>query len=124
MSYKKLEVWEEARDIVIDIHKMSLTLPRFGVYEMGGQIRRSSKSIKANIVEGYGRRRCKNDFIKFIVYALASTDETIDHLETLIDTKSLNNSIDVQHLMFRLIVLNKKLIRFLDAIGIKHISSK
>jgi four helix bundle protein len=56
MSYRKLTIWQMARELVIDIHKMTLTqLPQFELYEEGSQIRRSSKSIKSNIVEGYGR---------------------------------------------------------------------
>lgn len=57
MSYKNLEIWKLAREVVIEIHQMSLNeLPKFEMYEVGSQIRRSSKSIKSNIVEGYGRR--------------------------------------------------------------------
>ncbi len=52
MSYKKLQVWQLARELSIEIHKMSLDLPRFELYETGSQIRRSSKSIRSNIVEG------------------------------------------------------------------------
>ncbi|HRF20465.1 MAG TPA: four helix bundle protein, partial [Chitinophagaceae bacterium] len=78
MSYRKLEVWQLAREIVIEIHKMSLSLPKFEMFEEGQQIRRSSKSVKSTIVEGYGRRRYKNEYIKFLVYAHASNDETID----------------------------------------------
>ena len=71
---------------------MSLSeLPKFEMYEIGSQIRRSSKSVKSTIVEGYGRREYKQDFIKFLIYAQASNDETIDHLETLYVTKSLTN---------------------------------
>ncbi len=67
MSYKKLEVWQLSRGLVIDIHKMSLTkLPRFEMFEEGSQIRRSVKSVKSNIVEGYGRREYKNEFIRFL----------------------------------------------------------
>lgn len=91
MSYKKLQIWQLARSLVIDIHAMSLRLPSFEKFEEGSQIRRSSKSVKSNIVEGYGRRRYKADHIKFIIYALASNDETIDHLETLFETKSLTD---------------------------------
>ena len=92
MSYRKLEVWQLARDVVIDIHKMTLKeLPKFETNETGSQIRRSSKSVKSNIVEGYGRRNYKQDFIRFLVYSLSSNDETIDHLETLYETGSLNN---------------------------------
>jgi four helix bundle protein len=73
-----------------DIHYMALnSLPKFEMYEEGSQIRRSSKSIRSNIVEGYGRRFYKQDFIRFLKYAHASCDETIDHLEILYQTKSL-----------------------------------
>jgi len=51
MSYKKLEIWQLSREVVIDIHKMTLTnLPKFEMYEEGGQIRRSSKSVKSTVV--------------------------------------------------------------------------
>ncbi len=67
MSYKNLEIWQEARKLSIEIHKMSLKLPNFELYETGCQIRRSSKSIRSNIVEGYGRRKYKSDYIRFII---------------------------------------------------------
>jgi len=89
MSYKKLKIWSLAREISIDIHKMSLSLPKFELYETGSQIRRSSKSIRSNIVEGYGRRRYKNDYIRFLTYAHSSVLETRDHLESLLETGSL-----------------------------------
>ena len=77
MSYKNLEIWQAARSIVIDIHKMTLEkLPRFELYEEGSQIRKSSKSIKSTIVEGYGRRKYQQDYIRFLTYAIASNDET------------------------------------------------
>jgi four helix bundle protein len=88
MSYRSPEIWQLAREAVIDINKMSLTLPKFEMFEEGQQIRRSGNSVKATIVEGYGRRRYKNEFNKFLVYAHASNDETIDHLETIFETGS------------------------------------
>jgi four helix bundle protein len=68
---------------------MSMKLPKFEQFETGSQIRKSSKSIRSNIVEGYGRRMYKSDFIKFLIYAHSSVDETRDHLETLFETNSL-----------------------------------
>jgi four helix bundle protein len=71
MSYKKIVIWQQARQLVHDIHKMTLNkLPQFELYEEGSQIRRSIKSVKSNIVEGYGRRRYKQDFIRFLTYSL------------------------------------------------------
>ena len=57
VSYKKLQIWILAREVVIEIHEMTMKLPKFEMYEEGSQIRRSSKTTKATIVEGYGRRR-------------------------------------------------------------------
>jgi four helix bundle protein len=91
MSYKKLEIWQLARELVIEIHQMTLKLPKFEMFEEGQQIRRSIKSVNSTIVEGYGRRRCKQEYIKFLVYSHASNDETIDHLETIFETSSLTD---------------------------------
>lgn len=44
MNYKDLEIWKLARELVIDIHKMSLGLPKIEAFEEGHQIRRSMKS--------------------------------------------------------------------------------
>lgn len=82
-NYKDLNIYTSAFDLSIEVHGFSLKLPSFELYEQGSQLRRSSKSIKDNIAEGYGRKRYKSDFIKFLVYAHSSCDETINHLETI-----------------------------------------
>ena len=121
MSYRKLEVWQLSRGLVIDIHKMTLTkLPKFEMFEEGGQIRRSVKSVKSNIVEGYGRRFYKNDFIRHLIYAQASLDETIDHLETLFETESLKDRSLYDDLHSRIDTLGRKLNRFLSTVRQSH----
>ena len=120
MSYKNLEIWKEARELSTKIHEMSLTLPKLEQFEEAQQIRRSSKSVRSNIVEGYGRRVYKQDFIKFIIYALSSNDETIDHLETLFETKSLTDELVYQELHHRLEVLGRKINNFLIAVERGH----
>lgn len=121
MSYKKLSVWQIAREVSIDIHNMTLNnLPQFEMYEEGSQIRRSSKSVRSNIVEGYGRRRYKFDFIRFLTFSIASNDETIDHLETLYETKSLRNQTLYQKIHKQLQELGKKLNLFIKAVEKKH----
>ena len=117
MSYKKLEIWQLSREVVIDIHKMTLTnLPKFEMYEEGGQIRRSSKSVKSTVVEGYGRRRYQQEYIRFLTYAIASNDETLDHLETLFETSSLKEKPLYNDLHGRIETLGKKLNRFIQTI--------
>ena len=121
MSYKKLVIWQEARQLVIDIHKMTLTkLPQFELYEEGSQIRRSIKSVKSNLVEGYGRRRYRQDFIRFLTYSIASCDETTDHLETLYETESLKDEALYQDLHKRLQTLGKKTNLFIQSVEKEH----
>ncbi len=125
MSYKKLEIWQIARELVIDIHKMTLCkLPKFEMFEEGGQIRKSIKSVKSTIVEGYGRRRYKQEFIRFLIYAIASNDETTDHLETLFETESLTDQELYHDLSERLDKLGKKLNLFIKSVKKSHISEK
>src|SRR5438067_12572316 len=121
MSYRDLEIWKLARQVAISIHRMTLQeLPKFETYEEASQIRRSAKSIRANIVEGYGRRRYKQEFIRFLVFAHASCDETIDHLETLFETGSLENEAVYRDLSSQLDLLGRKLNVFIDSVERSH----
>lgn len=81
MSYKTLQVYQKAHAFGIECHRLSLQLPKFELFETGSQLRRASKSVSANIVEGYGRRHYSADYLKFLVYALASNDESHEWLE-------------------------------------------
>ena len=88
--------------LAIRVHKASLKLPQFELYEQGGQIRRSTKSIKDTIVEGYGRRRYKAEFIRYLIYAQASCDEATNQAITIIELYpdisefiEINNDLDI-----------------------------
>ena len=72
LNYRDLEIYQEAKKLAVDVHTMSLTLPKFELYETGSQIRRSSKSVTAMIVEGYARRRYKSDLVKYLITQLQS----------------------------------------------------
>jgi four helix bundle protein len=110
MSYKNLEVWQLARELTIDIHKMTLSeLPKHELYETGNQIRRSIKSVRSNIVEVYGRKKYQSEYCKFLIYSMSSNLESLDHLETLYETGSLINKILFEELKMRLELLGKKL---------------
>lgn len=125
MSYRTLDIWKLVRQATIDIHKMTLTkLPKFEMFEEGAQIRRSVKSIRSNIVEGYGRRRYKQEFIKFLVYAQGSCDETTDHLETLLETGSLTDERLFSQLRGLMDELGRKLNLFTQSVEAGHRSEK
>lgn len=124
MSYKKLQIWNLSREMVIEIHKMTISdLPKFELYETGSQIRRSIKSVKTNIVEGYGRRIYKQDYVHFLIIANSSLLETIDHLETLFETKSLTSKDKFEEILGKLILFGKKLHVFIETVS-KHHQSK
>src|SRR5947209_13629537 len=123
MGYKTLEIWQLAREVSVSVHRMTMErLPKFEMYEEGSQIRRSVKSIRSNIVEGYGRRRYKQEFIRFLVFAHASCDETIDHLEGLFESGSLTNEAIYRDLQAQLDLLGRKLNVFIEGVEREHIS--
>lgn len=86
------------------------------MFELGSQIRRSAKSIPASIVEGFGRKQYQQEYIKFITYALASCDETKEHLELLFDTGSLTEVSLFEDLLAQYKDLGKKLYCFRESI--------
>ena len=79
-SYQDLDIYKISLVLFYEIHSASLLLPKYELYELGSQIRRSSDSVNSNIVEGYGRNRYKADFIRFLVFSHSSCLETKEHL--------------------------------------------
>lgn len=113
-SYRELDVYKESKQLAVEIHKMSLSLPNFELYEEGSQIRRSSKAVTSAIVEGYGRKRYKQDFIRFLVYAQSECDETIVHIDFVHETESLKETSSYNSLFERYTVLSKKINNFIQ----------
>ena len=123
-SYKDLEIYLLSKKLAVRVHKMTLDdLPKFEMFEEGSQIRRSSKSIVSNIVEGYGRRMYKNEFVRFLTYAVGSCDETKAHLEMLYETGSLDKQNIFEQLINGYEEVGSKLFRFREAVMKGHRSS-
>jgi len=113
-SYRDLNIYKDAHHLAIVVHKLSLLLPKFEMYEEGSQIRRSSKAISTAIVEGYGRKKYKADFLRFLTYAQSECDETIEHLDFLFETESLENEIRYNEIKGGYIKLSKQINKFID----------
>src|SRR6266496_6221061 len=113
-SYRDLEIYIESKRLAIAVHKVSLILPKFELFEEGGQVRRPSKAVTAMIVEGYGRRRYKADFIKCLIYAKSECDETIIHLDFLFETESILKKEVYEELQRDYDVLSKKINKFIQ----------
>jgi len=84
-GFEMLKVWQKAHAFMLDIHQRLLPLlPAHEKYGLTDQIRRSSKSIGANIAEGSGRFYYM-DNVRFCYQARGSLDETINHLRAAFD---------------------------------------
>ncbi len=111
-SYRDLDIFNESKRLAIEIHKMTLQLPKLEIFEEGSQIRRSSKAITSAIVEGYGRRRYKADYIKHLIYAQSECDETIIHLDFLFETGSYQDKERYEKLKGEYDLLSMKINKF------------
>ncbi len=112
-NYRDLEIYKMSYDLAIKLYKMSLQLPQYEMYEEGSQLRKSSKGIASCIVEGYGRKRYKADFIKFLTYAHASCNETVIHLNFLKDAHELDKN-EMQFFLEAYNELGGKINRFIQ----------
>ena len=123
-GYKKLKIYCLAHNLAVRVHKMSLKLPKFEMMEEGSQIRRSSKSVSSNIVEGYALRRYKQEYIHYLSRALGSSLETVEHLEFLFETESFKDEALYKILREKYIELNSMLYRFVESITTQHDTSR
>ncbi len=74
--FEDLLVFQKAYRISLEIHRQSLTFPKIEQYALGDQVRRASKSICANIAEGFGKQsQSKAEFKRFVSMALGSAEE-------------------------------------------------
>ena len=120
-GYEKLEIYKLSRELAIKVHRMTLSFPKFEMYEEGSQIRRSSKSIPSNIVEGYCLRRHKPEYLQYLHRAFGSCEETILHLGILFETKSLNDKELFDSLSEKYNHLSKMIFRFIEAVMAEHL---
>ncbi len=75
-SFEDLDAFKRAYRLSLEIHRVSLTWPREEQSGLGDQMRRSSKSICANLAEGFGKQALSaKEFNRFVFMAVGSADE-------------------------------------------------
>ena len=76
-TFADLEVFRRAYRISLDLHQASLRCPQIEqLHGLGDQIRRASKSICANVAEGFGKqRRSRAESRRYLLMAIGSADE-------------------------------------------------
>jgi four helix bundle protein len=124
MKLEDLKIYKKAHKLAVEIHKLSLQLPKFEMHEEGSQIRRSSKSTSAQIVEGYSLRNYKNEYIHYLYRSYASNRETKEHLDLLYETNSFNDGSQYKELCLEIDDLSRMIYAFINSVESKHIIRK
>ena len=91
-SYRDLEVWNKAIDLVVECYQITKEFPRSEVYGLTSQLRRAAVSIPANIAEGRERQHTK-EFLQHLSIAYGSLAE----LETHLQIAQRLNYLDIAH---------------------------
>ena len=84
-SFKDLEVYKLSRLLSIEIYQASKSFPKEEIYSLTDQIRRSSRSVGAQIAEAWAKRRYKKHFISKLTDADGEQQETQHWIETALD---------------------------------------
>jgi four helix bundle protein len=80
-GFEDLDCYKLALDVMVNAHQVAKTFPAEEKYDLVQQLRRSSKSVSANIAEGYGRFHYL-DTLRFYAFARGSLNETLNHFIT------------------------------------------
>ena len=91
LGVEDLQIYQISYELMLKIHMETLKYPKIEQYGgIADQLRRSSKSITANIVEGFAKQRFyKEEFKRMLVYSIGSCDETILWVKTSRDLNYL-----------------------------------
>jgi len=93
-SFEDLEVFQKAYGVSLEVHRFSLNLPREEQYGLADQIRRASKSICANIAEGFGKSHVsKAEFKRYLLMALGSAEEMRVWIRYCLDLGYIDESV-------------------------------
>jgi four helix bundle protein len=77
MDFKKLLAYKKSFELAMNIFEMSKSFPKEETYSLTDQIRRSSRSVSANIAESYRKRRYPKHFISKLTDADGENSETL-----------------------------------------------
>ena len=79
-SYRDLEVWQKAMDLVVECYQITKKFPKSEIYGLTSQLQRAAVSIPANIAEGRGRQHTR-EFVQHLSIAYGSLAELETHLQ-------------------------------------------
>jgi four helix bundle protein len=116
-----LEIYGIAHALALRVHGLTLKLPKHETYEEGSQVRRSSKSVSSQIVEGHALRQYKPEYLHYLARAYGSAEETIEHLQYLLATASARRVEDeCRSLLEEYSILCRKLFNYARSVEKEH----
>ena len=80
-SFRELKVWQKSMDVAMQVFEMTKRFPAEEKYSLTDQIRRSSRSVPANISEAWRKRRYPAAFVCKLNDSESEAAETQTHLE-------------------------------------------
>ena len=92
-SFRDLDVYKLSRELAIEVFQLSKSFPKEEIYSLTDQIRRSSRSIGAQIAEAWAKRRYEKHFISKLTDDEGEQQETQHWLETAFDCLYINEKI-------------------------------
>jgi four helix bundle protein len=94
-QYKDLMFYQKAFQVSLEIHQSSVTWPKYEQYGgLADQMRRASKSVCANIAEGFVKQQRSNaEFKRFLLIALGSAEEMKVWLDYAVNLKYIDDDI-------------------------------
>ena len=79
MKIEDLEVYNKLFKLALEVHRLTMSFPKFELYELGSQLRRSSNSAPANLAEGFSNKHT-NIYTETISRSQGEIRETVHHL--------------------------------------------
>lgn len=113
MRVTDLKVYNRLFKLALEVHSLTLTFPKFEMFELGSQLRRSSNSAPANVAEGFDNKHL-NIFTETISRAQGEIRETIHHLRMAcskgyLDNKKFDLFVDEYEQMFQNTLWSRKI---------------
>jgi four helix bundle protein len=112
-SYRDLQVYQYSYSLAMEVFHITKTFPKEEMYSLTDQLRRSSRSVAANIVEGWAKRHYENVFKRHLLDSIGSCDETKLWLDIALDCHYITSQ-EYQPISDRYNELGRKLYRLFE----------
>ncbi len=80
VNVEDLDVYKRSYRLALEVHKETMQFPQPDKFELGGQMRRASKSIPTNVAEGFAGRSSAAQYVRYLNIVRDSCDEMFTHL--------------------------------------------